>query len=218
MITNEQQARDFCASLCNASAIDRLERFIPMLAAENEKQNLVSGASLELVWQRHLADSIQLLEHVPRGTSPWIDLGSGAGMPGLVLAIACPDLTFHLVESRKKRVAWLESVAGHFNLVNCHVHGSRLEAVPTAPMQVICARAFAPLTKLLALSARFSTRDTHWVLPKGRSAGQELAEQPESIRAMFHVEQSRTDPDAGLVIGRGWVDPSMIDLGRPTVR
>jgi 16S rRNA (guanine527-N7)-methyltransferase len=70
-------------------------------------------------------------------------------------------------------------------------------------MAVICARAFAPLEKLLSLSARFSTHDTVWLLPKGRSAAQELQEQPESIRAMFHVEQSRTDPEAGIVIGQG---------------
>jgi 16S rRNA (guanine527-N7)-methyltransferase len=218
MITNEEQARAFCATLCDSAALERLERFIPLLVEENKRQNLVSSASLDAVWQRHLADSLQLLEHVPRGTSPWMDLGSGAGMPGLVLAIACPDVTFHLVESRKKRVAWLEGVARHFGLVNCHVHGARLEVVPSAPMQVICARAFAPLAKLLSLSARFSTQDTLWVLPKGRSAGQELAEQPESIRAMFHVEHSRTDPEAGLVIGRGRIVPELIDLGRPTVR
>lgn len=203
MIETEDQARAFCAELCDAAAMARLEQFIPLLAEENTRQNLISTASLTNVWQRHIADSLQLLLHVPRGTTPWIDLGSGAGMPGLVLAIACPDLTFHLVESRKRRVAWLESVASHFGLTNCHVHGARLEAVPSAPMQVICARAFAPLPKLLSLSARFSTQDTVWLLPKGRSAAQELAEQPESIRAMFHVEQSRTDPGGGILVGRG---------------
>jgi 16S rRNA (guanine527-N7)-methyltransferase len=203
MIENEDEARTFCATLCDAAVMARLEQFIPLLAEENTRQNLISSASLASVWQRHIADSLQLLTHVPRETSPWIDLGSGAGMPGLVLALACPDLTFHLVESRKRRVAWLEGVARHFDLRNCHVHGTRLEAVPSAPMQVICARAFAPLSKLLSLSARFSTRDTVWLLPKGRSAAQELLEQPESIRAMFHVEQSRTDPEAGLVVGKG---------------
>ncbi|MES2699228.1 MAG: 16S rRNA (guanine(527)-N(7))-methyltransferase RsmG [Pseudomonadota bacterium] len=203
MIGNEEEARAFCETLCDADAMERLEQFIPMLAAENARQNLISTASLANVWQRHIADSLQLLAHVPRGTSPWMDLGSGAGMPGLVLAIACPDLTFNLVESRKRRVAWLESVAAHFGLTNCRVHGAKLEAVPSAPMQVICARAFAPMHKLLTLSARFSTHDTVWLLPKGRSAAQELSEQPESIRAMFHVEQSRTDPEAGLVIGTG---------------
>jgi 16S rRNA (guanine527-N7)-methyltransferase len=203
MIENEDQAREFCAALCDGTAMARLERFTVMLAAENAQQNLVSAASLDQVWQRHIADSLQLLLHVPRETSPWMDLGSGAGMPGLVLAIACPEVTFNLVESRKRRVSWLQSVADHFELANCHVHGTRLESVATAPMQVICARAFAPLEKLLSLSARFSTHATHWLLPKGRSAAQELAEQPESIRAMFHVEQSRTDHEAGLVVGKG---------------
>lgn len=203
MITNEDQARAFCAALCDSAAMARLERFTSLLATENAQQNLVSAASLDQVWQRHIADSLQLLLHVPRETSPWMDLGSGAGMPGLVLAIACPDITFNLVESRKRRVAWLQSVVDHFGLVNCRVHGSRLESVESAPMQVICARAFAPLGKLLSLSVRFSTQDTHWLLPKGRSAAQELADQPESIRAMFHVEQSRTDDEAGLVVGKG---------------
>ena len=207
MIANEEEARAFCAALVDEAAMERLERFIVLLAQENERQNLISSASLSQVWQRHIADSLQLLLHVPHETlerrGPWMDLGSGAGMPGLVLAIACPDVTFHLVESRKKRVAWLEGVAGHFGLGNCHVHGSRLETVPTMEVRVICARAFAPLDKLLSLSARFSTRDTVWLLPKGRSAGQELSEQPESIRAMFHVEQSRTDDHAGIVVGQG---------------
>lgn len=213
MIANEDQARQFCAALCDGPAMARLEAFTLLLAAENGQQNLVSAASLDQVWQRHIADSLQLLLHVPRETSPWLDLGSGAGMPGLVLAIACPDLTVNLVESRKRRVAWLQGVVDHFGLPHCRVHGTRLESVPSAPMQVICARAFAPLGKLLSLSARFSTPDTHWLLPKGRSAAQELAEQPESIRAMFHVEQSRTDSEAGLVLGRGHILE-----GRPPVR
>lgn len=203
MIENEEQARVMSAEHCDSAGIARIEEFITMLAAENERQNLISARSLEFVWQRHIADSLQLLSHVPRETSPWMDLGSGAGMPGLVLAIARPDLEIHLVESRKKRVAWLEGVAAHFKLSNCRVHGSRLENVESAPMAVICARAFAPLEKLLSLSARFSTQQTVWLLPKGRSAGQELSERPESVRKMFHVEQSATDPQAGIMIGHG---------------
>ena len=203
MIANEQEARDFARQYCDPAAMENVEEFISLLAAENMRQNLISTKSLEFVWQRHIADSLQLFAHVSREASPWMDLGSGAGMPGLVLAIARPDLKIHLVESRKKRVVWLESVVSHFGLANCHVHGSRLEGVETAPMQVICARAFAPLEKLLNLSARFSTQQTVWLLPKGRSAGQELAEQSESVRKMFHVEQSATDEQAGIVVGRG---------------
>ncbi len=203
MITNEAEAHAYCAEICDAKAMVRLEKFIPLLKAENERQNLISNRSLDFVWQRHIADSIQLLTHVPRETSPWLDLGSGAGMPGLVLAIARPDLTLHLVESRKRRVVWLEQVKAHFDLGNCHIHGARLENVDSMPMRVICARAFAPLGKLLSLSARFSTHQTIWLLPKGRSAGQELSEQPESVRRMFHVEHSQTSREAGIVKGTG---------------
>jgi 16S rRNA (guanine527-N7)-methyltransferase len=203
VITSETDARAYCANICDAAAMDRLQQFIPLLSVENEQQNLISNKSLDFVWQRHIADSIQLLTHVPCETSPWLDLGSGAGMPGLVLAIARPDLTFHLVESRKRRVVWLERVKAHFGLENCRIHGARLENVESMPVSVICARAFAPLGKLLSLSARFSTQETVWLLPKGRSAGQELSEQPESLRQMFHVEQSQTDPEAGIVKGTG---------------
>jgi 16S rRNA (guanine527-N7)-methyltransferase len=83
------------------------------------------------------------------------------------------------------------------------VVGSRLENVETFPAGVITARAFAPLGSLLGLSARFSTQDTTWLLPKGRSAAQELSTQPPGVQAMFHVEQSRTDPAGGILLGRG---------------
>lgn len=209
----EEQARDFCEKRCDEAAMERMTRFIPMLAEENARQNLVSGASLELVWDRHIADSLQLLDHVPRGTStpgtlPWLDLGTGAGFPGLVLALARPDMPMVLVESRKRRVEWLQRVCDAFALAKCRVVGSRLEAVESFSTGVITARAFAPLGKLLSLSARFSTRDTVWLLPKGRSAAQELSEQPNSVQAMFHVEQSATDPSAAILIGRGRPDIS----------
>ncbi len=203
MIETEEQAKAFCAERCDAEAMERLDRFIALLAMENSRQNLISSASLDHVWQRHIADSIQLLDHVPRETSPWLDLGSGAGLPGLVLAMVRPDLQIGLVESRRKRIEWLERVAEEFGLSNCTVHGSRLELVESSEIAVITARAFAPLGKLLDLSARFSTRSTTWLLPKGRSGAQELSQQPTKIRAMFHVEHSVTDAEAGILVGTG---------------
>ena len=205
MIDSEESARRFCAERTDSAGMARLERFAAMLGDENDRQNLVSSASLAMVWQRHLADSLQLLDSVPRETSPWLDLGSGAGIPGVVLACAQPETRVLLVESRKRRVEWLIRAAGDLELANCRVIGSRLENVERFPAGVITARAFAPLGKLLHLSARFSTRDTIWLLPKGRSAAQELAEQPTGVRAMFHVEQSRTDPEGGILLGRGTV-------------
>ena len=208
MIENEEAARQFCAERSSALAIARLERFAQLLAQENARQNLVSAGSLPFTWQRHFADSLQLLDHVPRGTGPWLDLGSGAGFPGMALAISQPDVEIVLVESRKRRTDWLSQLAEELGLRNCRIVPSRLELVESFSAAVITARAFAPLNKLLALSARFSTPATVWLLPKGRSAAQELAEQALGVRAMFHVEQSQTDPAAGILVGRGTPDLS----------
>src|SRR5690606_40167432 len=98
-----------------------------------------------------------------------------------------------MVESRRKRVDWLERARLEMGLRQCQVVGSRLELVESFPAGVISARAFAPLPKLFDLSARFSTPATFWLLPKGRSAAQELDNLPRERQRMFHVEQSRTD-------------------------
>ena len=202
MIESEDQARQFCAERLNAQGLERLEVLAATLREENARQNLVSAGSLAAVWQRHFADSLQLVDLVPRGTGPWLDLGSGAGFPGLVLALAQPDVPVFLIESRKRRVEWLERCIELLELEHCCAIGKRLESVETVSAAVITARAFAPLGKLLRLSARFSTPATVWLLPKGRSAAQELSEQPQSVQAMFHVERSRTDP-GGILVGRG---------------
>lgn len=206
MIDGEEGARDWCVGRYDPDVIAKLEHFIALLREENGRQNLVSKTSLDHVWQRHILDSLQLLPLVSRETlqkGPWLDLGSGAGLPGLPVAIAEPEAQVWLIESRKRRIDWLEHAIDELGLQNCSVLGSRLEHVETCDAAIISARAFAPLEKLLKLSARFSTRSTHWLLPKGRSGAQELSEQPRKIRALFHVEQSLTDPDAAILVGKG---------------
>lgn len=170
------------------------------LQKENERQNLIAASSLDHIWQRHFLDSAQLLHHVPRGTGPWLDLGSGAGFPGLVIAILRPECDVRLVESRRRRVEWLEGIATALSLTNVTVIGNALEKIRSFEADVISARAFAPLQKLVDISARFSTIQTTWVLPKGRSAAQELQDL-RGWRHSFHVEQSLTDPDAGVIVG-----------------
>lgn len=209
MIDNEVAARAYVATLADAAALERLDRLVSLIIAENEQQNLIAKATVSSIWQRHIADSAQLLSHVPRGTvsdsgiqGVWLDLGTGAGFPGLVIAALRPEWSVKLVESRKRRVEWLERARIAMDLVKCEVVGARLESVESFPAAVISARAFAPLEKLIDLSSRFSTNDTFWVLPKGRSAAQELAALPEAERRLFHVEQSSTDPDAGIIVGR----------------
>lgn len=207
-ITNEEQARAFVAARCDEQAMERLDHFAAALRAENAHQNLVAKPTLDIVWQRHFADSAQLLDHVPRETShaqnhgTWLDLGTGAGLPGLIIAIMRPDWPVILVESRKRRIEWLERMKLELALPRCAIEGQRLELVDSVPAAIISARAFAPLPRLLDLSARFSTSGTHYLLPKGRSAAQELAALPKRLRSMFHVEQSQTDAEAGIIVGR----------------
>ena len=204
MIEDEVQARSFVAERTGERGMARLDILDRELREENERQNLVSGASLDSLWRRHFADSAQLLDYVPRETiGEWLDLGSGAGLPGLVIAAMRPDISVILVESRRKRIEWLNRMIDTLDLAKCRVEGCRLELVESFAAGVISARAFAPLPRLVDLSARFSTSGTHWVLPKGRSAAQEIAEMPRRFRKMFHVEQSQTDPEAGIIIGQG---------------
>ena len=206
MISDEKQARDYTARWTDEAGVERLERFISLLLAENQKQNLISKPSESQIWQRHIADSAQLLEHVSRetltseGADPWLDLGTGAGFPGIVIAALLPETPVVLVESRIRRVEFLENSARELGLTRCKVIGERLERVDPFATSVISARAFAPLPKLLRLSSPFSTKATRYILPKGRKAAHELGELKPSIRSMFHVKQSLTDSESGIIV------------------
>ncbi len=205
-IVTEDQARDWLRDTLEVGPepMERLSRLVTLLVDENERQNLVARGTLPHVWQRHIVDSAQLL-HVSRGTLPlgsWLDLGTGAGFPGLVIAALQPERPITLVDSRRLRIDWVARVASELGLRNVRAVLSRVEDLQAEPYAVISARAFAPLEKLLTLSSRFSTPDTFWLLPKGAGAPHELTMLSESWRHMFHVEQSLTDPEAGIIIGR----------------
>ena len=202
MIATEELARSFCADRCDRAAMERLDAFCNDLLNENTRQNLIAKSSLDEVWVRHIADSAQLLDHVSHETPIWLDLGTGAGFPGLVVAIMRPEWEVILVESRRKRIDWLSDMAIKFGLSNCRVEGVQLAAVNPFPATVISARAFAPLPKLLNLAKRFSTEQTTFILPKGRSAEQELMTMPQNQRKLFHVEQSITSSEAGIIVGK----------------
>lgn len=206
MIFTEEEARTYVAGLSDAAGMARLETFAALVLEENQQQNLIAKATESHIWQRHLADSAQLIENVSRETfgansgGPWLDLGSGPGFPGMVIAALNPNMPVVLVESRARRVEFLERAIAALDLQKCRVEGQRLERVTPFPARAISARAFAPLGKLLELSAPFSTKATAYVLPKGRSAAQELESLKPSIRTMFHVKHSLTDPDAGIIV------------------
>ncbi|WP_082836079.1 16S rRNA (guanine(527)-N(7))-methyltransferase RsmG [Croceicoccus bisphenolivorans] len=181
--------------------IGNLRLLLEALTVENERQNLIAKGTVPFAWTRHIVDSAQLLTHVPRETSTtWLDMGTGAGFPGLVCAALAPNVSFTLVEQRPLRTEWLERARDVMRLGNVEILTQNVSALTDRNFDVISARAFAPLPRLLNLSAAFSTKATAWVLPKGRSATQELQEL-KGWRHFFHVEQSVTDPQSGIIIG-----------------
>jgi 16S rRNA (guanine527-N7)-methyltransferase len=181
----------------------QLDQYAAMLIAGTEKQNLIAASTIPNLWVRHIADSAQLvtLDNMG-GDGMWLDLGSGAGLPGLVVAILS-ERPVALVESRKLRCGFLRDAALQIGLGHVEVVEAPLERVETRPAATISARAFAPLDKLIDLSARFSTESTRWLLPKGRNAVKELALLPQAWQNLFHVEQSRTDADSQILVGTG---------------
>jgi 16S rRNA (guanine527-N7)-methyltransferase len=181
-------------------ACAQVDEFVALLREENSRHNLVSAASLDHVYARHVVDSAQLWRMEPQADS-WLDLGSGAGFPGLIIAIlSAAPVT--LVENRRLRADWLHTAAVKLNLRNVRVEGARLEQVSSFPAAIITARAFAPLPKLFSLAHRFSTKETRWLLPKGRSAAEELASVAATWHGSFHMEQSVTDPESAIIIAQ----------------
>jgi len=201
MIENEEGAIQWLYDTLGVDeeTISRIEEFNCLLAEENGRQNLVAATSIKEIWVRHILDSAQLLVHVPRETPLcWLDLGTGAGFPGLIVAILAPNISVTMVESRCRRVECLERVCASLNIANAKVAGMQLDRLEMTSVDVISARAFAPLDALLTMAQRFSTSETIWLLPKGRSAAQELT----ALRGwehMFHVEPSLTNADSGIV-------------------
>ncbi|MGB3754003.1 MAG: 16S rRNA (guanine(527)-N(7))-methyltransferase RsmG [Parerythrobacter sp.] len=202
IIETEDSARDYVASQCSERQFAMIERYAELLLVENKAQNLIARASEDALWVRHIADSIQLCDSVSRETvGRWLDLGSGPGLPGLMVALVQPELRVILVESRRKRWEWLDRVVARLGLPNVQVVGKRVQMIDAEPVSYISARAFAPLRKTLEVAAAFSTHTTRWILPKGQSASQELSKLPKWLKEGFHVKQSLTSPDAGIVTG-----------------
>lgn len=184
---------------------EKLTLFLSLLKDEMNRQNLISKSSAEHIWARHVVDSAQLLKFVEpmKEDRIWLDLGTGAGFPGMIVAILA-GCKMRMVESRARRIDFLNVVIDHLDIgQNTEVLGARLEKIDGIPADIISARAFAPLDRLIALSHRFSTENTVWLLPKGKNAVRELDSLPPKQRKLFHVEQSLTDPDAGILIGKG---------------
>lgn len=175
----------------------KLDVFLDLLTRWNARINLVANRDPVQIRTRHIADSLQLAPLLPPGTGPIADLGSGAGFPGLVLAIASGRPT-HLVESDRRKAAFLTEAAGRLGLDAVRVHTQRIEDVSLPPIAALTARALAPLKDLLPHAARLLAPDGVAIFPKGRSAEAELTAAAPHWTVRAERFASRTDPEATI--------------------
>ena len=151
---------------------ERLAAYEALLRLWNPKINLISSADLQHLRARHIDDALALVPLIPAGTARAIDLGSGGGLPGLVLAIAT-GIPFDLVESDTRKSAFLREAA-RVTAAPATVHHTRIEAANLSPAPLVTARALAPLPRLLELSARFLASGGLALFPKGERLDEEL--------------------------------------------
>lgn len=192
----------------DAAALTRLQRLVALLEEANEQVNLVSRASLSAVWQRHVFDSAQLLAFVPEGAVCFLDMGSGAGFPGLVLAALLhgrPALNITLAESLAKKCAFLERAAEAMELGDSvKIIRTRIEDLAPFRADVITARAVARLPLLLKYARRFAGPETVLIFPKGKGAEAELTEARRSWRIESSLHESRSEAGAQILTVQGF--------------
>jgi 16S rRNA (guanine527-N7)-methyltransferase len=181
---------------------DALSAFVELLAHWQSKTNLVAPNTLPEVWTRHVADSLQLIPHVPDSARTWVDLGSGGGFPAIPLAAALknrPGFHIHLVESVQRKAAFLRQAIRLLNLP-ATVHNVRIESfAPEKAPDVVSARALAPLAELLALAAPLFGSGTIGLFPKGQDVAAELSDAARYWDFAADVLPSVTEPRAGIV-------------------
>ncbi len=182
---------------------DRLAAYVDLLARWRKTTNLIAESTFASVWTRHIADSAQLLALAPQARR-WIDMGSGAGFPGLVIAIQLADVAgaaVHLIESDRRKCAFLRE-AVRITGAAASVHSQRVEAVEHAslgPVDAVTARAFAPLPLTLKLARPWIDRGAVGVFPRGESARDQVAALPEAASYEIEVLPSVIDARSAIL-------------------
>lgn len=194
------QAEEFARSSVSRETIARLERFAALLHKWNPRINLVSRNSLNALWSRHIDDSLQVFGCVqPRGH--WVDLGSGGGFPGIIVAILaldeCPDLKVTLIESDQRKATFLRAAARETGAA-CTVIAERIEDVDPQGAQIVSARALADLDRLLGFADRHLATDGIALFPKGVTWEKEVADARGQWK--FDVDPITSRTEDGAVI------------------
>lgn len=184
--------------MSSASREAKLAAYATLIRKWNPAINLVAAATLPNLETRHLADSSQLATLAPPSGS-WLDIGSGGGLPGIVVAIHNPDRTVTLVDSDQRKVAFLQTAIRELQLENCTAIAARIETMPPASARHVSARALAPLDRLMPYVARHMTEDgTAWLM-KGRNWQAEVDAARKHWRFDITAHASATDPSAAIL-------------------
>ena len=175
----------------------QLERFAALLNEENERQNLIAPNSVGELWTRHILDGAQLMGLAER-EGRWLDIGSGPGLPGLVIAIL-GGRPMTLNEPRKLRAEFLRRAIADLGLGDVEIAECKAERL-NGKFDLITARAVARLDKLFGMACHLAHSETKWVLPKGERAQSELDEARATWQGSFRLVPSRTHPASAIVI------------------
>ncbi|MDQ1228903.1 16S rRNA (guanine(527)-N(7))-methyltransferase RsmG [Sphingomonas sp. SORGH_AS_0879] len=195
----EDQARDWVAQRFGEEAAERIDHFLSLVIVENDQQNLIAPSTIPTIWARHALDSVQLIPLADRADGQWVDIGTGGGFPGMVVALAWPG-RMALVEPRKRRADFLRDCADKLGIADrVAVHASKIEAVDVKA-DIISARAVATVENLLRAAAHCGKQETRWLLPRGRLDEREMKTLKRQWRFVFHVEHSITSADSSIVI------------------
>ena len=190
-------------ALANVSreTLARLKAFVALLTDWNARHNLVSARSLDDVWRRHVWDSAQLLPLIPKDARSLVDLGSGAGFPGLILAVLLkerPGFRTVLYEATAKKCKFLAAGAERLG-VEVDIRNTRIESAAPEPFDLVTARACASLDRLLLYAQPFLGRRTKCLFLRGQSVAVELTGTRKSWRMKVTEHRSRSDP-SGVIL------------------
>jgi 16S rRNA (guanine527-N7)-methyltransferase len=174
----------------------KIEAYVDLLLTWQQRINLIGPATAPVVWQRHICDALQLIPLLPPGTRQIADLGTGAGIPGLVVAIAA-GLDVHLYESNGKKAAFLREAARRSG-TTAYIHVVRLETLDMADdvpsVQAVLSRALAPLSTLLGYAEPFLSRGAVGLFHKGQDVDIELTEATKYWKMKLLKHESQCDP------------------------
>lgn len=181
---------------------DKLDAYYRALTEWQQKFNLVSNSSLSDAWQRHFADSAQLFVQIPASAQSLLDMGSGAGFPGMVLAIMSaaqkPDLKVTLAESIGKKVQFLQYVKA-LTIVDAEIFHGRVESIAARKFDVITARAMTALTNLLAYAHPLLKKNGCCLFLKGEHFAEELTEAEQKWRFDYETIPSQTSAQSVIL-------------------